>query len=134
MSDKVKYHLLDIVARIGAVIPPLVTSLYFFPEWIRKSSGATFSGMALVVFLVLMIPMWRKVFDAIKGIRVTDASMPVFWIVFCGVLFVLRSIVDRMLYIGLAGLLGSMISAGICVARNKYRHAIQEESGRNREI
>lgn len=121
MSDRVKYELWDILARFGAVLPPLGATLYFFPEWVQKSSGATFSGMLVVMALVLMIPFWRKIFSSLKNFTLTNASMPIFWLVFCGVFFALQHIVDRMIYIGIFGLIGSMISIVICIKRNQYR-------------
>lgn len=120
MSNKVKYELWDIFARLGAVLPPLGATLYFFPEWVKKSSGATFSGMLVAMALVFMIPFWRKIFFLLKNFTLTNASMPVFWLLFCGMFFVLQHIVERMIYIGIFGLLGSMISIAICVKRNKY--------------
>lgn len=133
MSDKVKYELWDILARLGAVLPPLGATIYFFPEWIQKSSGATFSGMIVVAALVFMIPFWRKIFDSLKNCTLTNESMPIFWIVFCGVFFALQHIVYRMVYIGIAGLIGSLLSFAICIKRNQYRLAVEKEKTEERK-
>lgn len=133
MSDKVKYEIWDILARLGAVLPPLGATLYFFPEWIQKSSGATFSGMLVVAGLVFMVPFWRKIFGSLKKFTLTNASMPIFWIVFCGVFFALQDIVYRMLYIGVAGFLGSLLSFAICIKRNQYRTRVAEVNVENRK-
>ena len=121
ISNKVKYELIDVLARIVAVIPPLVTTVYFFPEWVKKSAGATWSGTIIIVLLVLLIPMWKKLFAWAKDITLTNASMPVFWIVLTGFCYLMQYIADKVICIGIAGLIGSVISAGICIWRNKYR-------------
>ncbi|MBO7310579.1 MAG: hypothetical protein J6U86_04225 [Clostridia bacterium] len=118
MSNKLKYELLDIFARFCAVLPPLVATLYFFPEWIEKSPGATFSGTTLVIALICMIPFWKKLFDFAKNF--TSTAMPVFWLVVFAVFMILKEIVDKFIYISLLGLLGSLISMGVCFWRNKY--------------
>ena len=125
MSNRVKYELLDFFARLCAVLPPLIATLYFFPEWIEKSPGATFSGTTLVVILVCMIPFWRKILGLAKNF--TSTAMPVFWLVVFAIFMVLKEIVDKFVYISIFGLIGSLISMGICVLRNKYN--VQDKNG-----
>lgn len=125
MSNRVKYELLDFLARLCAVLPPLIATLYFFPEWIEKSPGATFSGTTLVVILVCMIPFWRKLLGLAKNF--TSTAMPVFWLVVFAIFMVLKEIVDKFVYISIFGLIGSLISMGICVLRNKYN--VQDKNG-----
>ena len=121
LSDKAKYEIWDILARIVAVIPPLGATVYFFPEWIKKSSGATWSGMIIVALLIMLIPMWTKFFSLAKDFTLTNASMPVFWLILCGIFYVMQSVADRMIYIGIFGLIGSLISAAVCIKRNQYK-------------
>ena len=118
MRNKVKYELIDIGARLVAVLPPLISTLCYFPEWINKSSKATFSGMLLISFFVCMIPMWKKITGLFKTL--TSTSMPVFWLIIFGVFFVVKDIIERVIYISLFGLIGSLISMGLCIWRNKY--------------
>ena len=131
MSNRVKYELLDFFARLCAVLPPLIATLYFFPEWIEKSPGATFSGTTLVVILVCMIPFWRKLLGLAKNF--TSTAMPVFWLVVFAVFMVLKDIVDKFIYISLFGLIGSLISMGICVFRNKYGIKTEKASDSDEE-
>lgn len=116
-----KYEVWDILARIVSVIPPLGATVYFFPEWVKKSSSATWSGMIIVALLIMMIPMWTKMFSLAKNFTLTNASMPVFWMILCGIFYLMQSVADRMIYIGIAGLVGSLLSALVCIKRNKYR-------------
>lgn len=131
ISNKIKYELWDVVARIVAVIPPLVATMYFFPEWVKKSAGATWSGTIIIVMLFLMIPMWKKIFAWGKEFALTSASMPVFWLIITGFCYLMQYIADKVFCIGIAGLVGSLMSAGICILRNKYREDKAEEKTDN---
>jgi O-antigen/teichoic acid export membrane protein len=119
MSNRAKYELLDFAARVCAVLPPLIATFYFFPEWVQKSPSATFSGTALVVCLICMIPFWKKIFEV--GKNFTSASMPIFWLVLFAVVMVLKEIVDKFVIISLLGFCGSLLSISICFFRNKYK-------------
>ena len=126
MSNRMKYELWDFAARLCAVIPPLASSLFFFPEWLRQSPKATFSGTFLIACLVCMIPFWKKLMTVGKSLSGT--SMPVFWLVVFGVFFMLKEIVDKVIYISLFGLIGSVISIGVCCIRNRYKeHDVNAE-------
>lgn len=118
MSDKLKYELLDFAARLCAVLPPLISTLCYFPVWIEQSPGATFSGMTLVIVFVCMIPFWRKIVGFAKNF--TSTAMPVFWLVIFAIFMVLKEIVDKFIFISLFGLAGSLLSMGVCIFRNKF--------------
>ena len=128
MSDRVKYHLIDILARLCAAIPPFAATLYFFPVWIKQSSHATLSGTVVAAFLVCMIPFWKKIFEAAKDFSLTNTSMLVFWLIIFAVFFALREIVNQMIYISLWGLVGAFISAGVCVFRNRFAESKNTDS------
>lgn len=121
MSDRVKYHLIDILARFCAAIPPFAATMHFFPVWIKQSPGATLSGTVVMAFIVCMIPFWRKIFDTAKSFSLTSASMPIFWLALFGLFFALREIVTQMIYISLWGLAGAFLSVFVCLWRNKYK-------------
>lgn len=118
MSNKLKYELLDFAARLCAVLPPLISTLCFFPTWVEQSPGATFSGTTLVIVLICMIPFWKKIVGLAKNF--TSTAMPVLWLVIFAVFMVLKEIVDKFVYISLFGLAGSLLSMGVCMIRNKY--------------
>ena len=121
LSNKIKYELWDVLARIVSVIPPLITTVHFFPEWVKKSAGATWSGMIIIVALIIMIPLWKKLFAWAKEFTLTNASMPIFWLIITGFCYLMQYIADKMICIGIAGLVGSLLSALICIRRNKYQ-------------
>ena len=127
MSDRFKYEAWDFFARLCAVLPPLGTTLYFFPEWIERSPRATFSGMLVVWVLVCMIPFWKKIVSLAK--EFTSTAMPVFWLISFVLMLVLKDIIDRFAYIALFGFIGSLISMVVCgVFRNKYAGSAQKGS------
>ena len=126
LSNKLKYESLDISARILSALPPFFTTLHYFPLWIEESPGATFSGVAVLSFIVCMVPMWRKVADLKKFIF--SASMPVFWIIIFALFYFLAEIARSMIMISLAGLAGSLLSIPLILWRNKYRTQSPSES------
>jgi hypothetical protein len=119
LTNKLKYEIIDIFGRLVAAFPPFLTTLHFFPLWVKESPGATVSGVAVLAFIVCMIPMWRKLLDFKKYIF--SASMPVFWIVVGAVFYFLHHIASSMVYISLAGLAGSLMCIPITMWRNKYK-------------
>lgn len=121
ISNKVIYEFWDVIARIVSIIPPLITTIYFFPEWVKKSASATWSGIIIVVALIIAIPLWKKVLSWLKNFTLTNASMPVFWLLVTGFCYLMQYVADKFICIGIAGLIGSLMSMGICVLRNKYR-------------
>lgn len=132
ISNKLKYELWDVLARIVSVIPPLIATIYCFPEWVKKSATATWSGVIIFVILFLMIPMWKKIWEWGKHFSLTNASMPVFWLILTGFCYLMQYIADRMILIGVAGLVGSLLSAGVCIIRNKYKDEPTAKEGENK--
>lgn len=118
MSDRLKYCLLDISARLCAVLPPLGATVYFFPSWVKSSAGATFSGTALVLIFLCMIPFWRKFVQLAEGL--TETAVPVLWLAVFAISMILKNIIDKFIVISLFGLVGSAVSMAVCSFRNRY--------------
>lgn len=127
MSNRVKYVLLDIAARLCAAVPPFLATMYFFPVWTKQSPHATLSGTVVAAFLICMVPFWKKIFDTAKNFSLTNASMPVFWLIIFGIFFALKEIVTQMIYISVWGIVGSLASAGLCALRNRYSEKKKED-------
>lgn len=119
MKNRTKYVLWDLGARLCAALPPLGATLYFFPMWVKESSGATFSGLTLLALLVCMIPFWKKLASGAKTLF--ETGMPVFWAILLGVLFLIRGILEQVLVISVIGLGASLVSVLLCGVRNRYR-------------
>ena len=119
LSNRVKYELLDITGRIIAALPPFFATLHYFPLWVEQSPGATLSGVAVLSFIVCMIPMWKKIANLKKYIF--SASMPVFWIIMFALFYFLQEIASNIVMISLAGLAGSLLCVPMTIWRNRYR-------------
>ena len=122
MNSKGKYKLCDIGARLVAVIPPAAVTLHHFPLFVKQSSDATFSGVALFALLICMIPFWRKIGEVKKFLFST--STPVLWAIALGSFYFLAEIASAVVHISLAGLGGSCGSA--VLARLGKRYAPRE--------
>lgn len=118
MRSKTKYKLYDLGARAAAVLPPAAVTLYHFPLFVKESSGATFSGMALFALFICMIPFWRKIGDVKKFLF--SASTPVLWMIVIGVFYMLAEIATAVISIGVAGLGGSCASAVLVQLGNHH--------------
>lgn len=118
MSKRQLYHLWDFISRIAGAIPPIAVACYYFPVWIRSGSRPVISGGLIVVALIASIPFFKKFKSAFEFI--TNASMPVLWAIGAVVSYVLMNISNQMFAICVGGLVGSAISALICIKRNKY--------------
>ena len=119
MNNKTKLILCDLAARVVAVAPPAAMTLYHVPLFVNRSAGATLSGLSLLALFVCMIPFWRKLKD-IKSF-LFNASTPVLWIIVVGVFFFLSKIADEVISIGVAGCVGSCLSAVIShISKKKF--------------
>lgn len=111
MNSKTKRHLYDFASRVAAVAPPAAMTLHYVPLFVNRSEGATLSGLCLFLLFVIMIPFWRKLKDIKKFLF--NASTPVLWIIVVGVFYFLAKIADEAIGIGVAGCVGSCLSAWI---------------------
>ena len=119
MRNRTKLQLSDLVARIAAVLPPAIVTLHHVPLFVKRSSEATLSGLALFALFICMIPFWRKLKE-IKNF-LFNASTPVLWVVAIIVFWFLARIADEVISVAVAGLVGSCISAVIShLAKKKY--------------
>lgn len=118
MSRRQLYHLWDFLSRIAGAVPPIAVAMYYYPIWIRSGSKPMVSGSLILVAFIASIPFLDKVKNLMHFI--TNASMPVLWLIGTGVSYVLMNVADQMFAICIGGLVGSAISALICLKRNRY--------------
>lgn len=112
------YHLWDFISRIVGAIPPIAVAMYYFPIWIQSGSRPTVSGMLIVVALVASIPFFKKFKSAFEFIM--NASMPVLWSVGAVISYILMNVSGQLFAICIGGLVGSALSALVCIKRNQY--------------
>lgn len=120
MTSKTKAILCDNGARLLAVAPPVAATLHQFPLFVQKSSGATFSGICMLMLLVCMIPFWKK----LKNLKeyLFSASTPVLWLVALGAFVVISEIATSIVYISIAGLGGSLASVSVSALGRKFQN------------
>lgn len=118
MSNRQLYHFWDFISRIVGAIPPIAVAMYCFPIWIQSGSKPVISGTLIIVVLIASIPFFNK-FKSILEF-VTNASMPMLWTIGAVLSYILMNISQQMLLICCGGLFGSVLSALICIQRNKY--------------
>ncbi len=118
MSRRQLYHLWDFLSRIAGAVPPIAVAMYYYPIWIRSGSKPMVSGSLILVAFIASIPFLDKVKNLMHFI--TNASMPILWLIGTGVSYVLMNVADQMFAICIGGLVGSAISALICLKRNRY--------------
>lgn len=118
MSRRQLYHLWDWISRIVGAIPPIAVALHYYPIWIKSGSSPTVSGTLIIVALIAAIPFFRKFKSAMNFIM--NASMPVLWTLGAVVSYFLMHVSDQLFAICIGGLVGSVLSALICIIRNKY--------------
>lgn len=127
MRNRTKLLLSDLAARVVAVLPPAIVTLHHVPLFVKRSSEATLSGLALFALFICMIPLWRKLKD-IKNF-LFNASTPVLWIIAIIVFWFLAKIADEVISIAVAGCFGSCISAVIShLAKKKYGERVGGEN------
>lgn len=118
MSRRQLYHLWDFLSRIASAVPPIAVAMYYYPVWVQRGSKPTISGSLVLVAFIASVPFLDKIRNLFRFI--TNASMPMLWLVGTGVAYVLMNVADQMFAICIGGLAGSAISALICLKRNQY--------------
>lgn len=106
MKKSAKSAIFKTVALCIDVGVPLVATLTQFPIWIERSSEATVSGLALVLIGLSVLPFLKQLKEYFKS-----PSAWVVWGVVFVILMLMRSIIDQMLVVALAGLVANMIGA-----------------------
>ncbi len=118
MTKRQLYHLWDFVSRIVGALPPIAVACYCFPIWVRTGSKPVVSGGLVVVTLIASIPFYKKFKSMFEFVM--NASMPVLWTIGAGIFYVLMNISGQMFAICIGGLVGSALSALVCMQRNRY--------------
>lgn len=106
MTRQTKGNLLKYAGLGLDVGAPLVATLTQFPVMIERSAEATVSGLFIMFALLSGIPLLKHFGKMIK-----TPSVPVIWLIGCGLLLCLRSIVDEMIVICAVGALSNTAGA-----------------------
>lgn len=105
MGASMKKLILTVCGLASAIAPPLVTTILQFPIWTEEPK-ATISGLAILLIFFSCLPFWNQIKAYFKG----SPSVTLLWIIVFVALMLLKNIINEMLYVCVAGLLGNMIS------------------------
>jgi len=88
------------------VLPPLITTLLYFPIWQKQGGACALSGFVLLLILLALIPL----FNLIKSYLASPAAYTLWLLVFI-VFFLLSNIAYEMTVISFVGFVGNVIGA-----------------------
>ena len=115
MKDKTKYGILTVCAVACCVVPPFIVTLMQFPIWINEPK-MVISGIAVMLIFFSCLPFFKQIKEYFKS-----PSSTVLWIIVFVLLCVMRRIIDQMVYVAAAGLIGNIIGEAFFVWRKKYK-------------
>ncbi len=122
MTNKVKSRIFKASGIALDVIPPFIATLTQFPIWVEKSSGATVSGLFLVIAFLCILPFWKKVCAYLKS-----PDIVVVWLIILVMLLGLRAIIDEMLIVCFVGVLSNCIGMGLYKIGGLFANKIENK-------
>ena len=114
MKDNGKRFMLTVLGMMLCIVPPFVTTLCQFPQWVATSSKCTVSGLFLVLVFICIVP----IFKAIKK-HFDSPAIPVVWFVVALFAYALKAIIDQVFLISVIGTLSSCIGVIVFKYRDK---------------
>jgi cobalamin biosynthesis protein CobD/CbiB len=93
------------------VVPPVWATIAFFPDWMEKGYKTTFSGVAMLLLAISVLPLLRYVWQKLKS-----PSAWVIWTILYASLFALNKIIDEALIISQVGALSNAIGCALFYA------------------
>ena len=97
-------RLLRLVGFLFSVLPPLLTTVEYFPIWVREGGGAALSGSVFFCLLLSAVPLFR----ALRH-RLRSPSAPLLFGFLWGFLTLFRRIIDGVIAVCFFGMLGNLI-------------------------
>ena len=107
-SSKKKRMLYNSLGIVISVLPPVIATVSYFPIWQLRESGAVFSGFALLLLTVCVLP----IFKLIKR-SLSSASIWMLWLIVFIALYLLKSVLDEMTVISFVGVVSGLAGAVI---------------------
>lgn len=88
------------------IIPPALATLFYFPVWISKGGEFVFSGMALILLIFALLPLWRAISRMLKS-----PAVYTIWLIAFIVFSSLSRIADEMTVISFVGFISNAVGA-----------------------
>lgn len=106
MKPNTAYLAFNIIGISLSVIPPLLATVSYFPVFLEKGSGATVSGVALLLILLSALP----IFKLLRRLLDSPSARTV-WIITFIAFFTLGKIADEMTVISFVGAISNLIGS-----------------------
>ena len=103
------------------IIPPALATLFYFPVWISKGGEFVFSGMALILLIFALLPLWRTISKMLKS-----PAVYTLWLIAFIAFSSLSRIADEMTVISFIGFISN--AAGAVLFRISNREARENDA------
>lgn len=117
MKKTTKGHLLYYTGLAVSILAPLITAATQFPVWTEKVGGTQVGGMFILVAIICMIPLYKHLNISLKS----PSSLSI-WLTLSLILWALSKVVDQLLIVCVAGLIGNAVGLLLCAIGNKLRY------------
>lgn len=120
MTDKekrktVRSIILKSLGLILCVVPVTVCIFLYFPVWQAKGGEVFLSGVALLLLLLALLPLYKTIKEALRS----PAAYTV-WLITFIIFLLLSKIADEMVIISFTGFVGNALGA-VCFKLSKER-------------
>lgn len=116
MTARHKYLLFGTLALFICFVPPIATTLYYFPLWYQKGYDATVSGISVILLLICAIPLMRHIKEIFA-----NPSAKVIWFVGMVLFWALESIINEMIIVCAVGFISNCIGSIMYKVRDRYK-------------
>ena len=116
-----KYIVFNILALITCIVPPIATTLYYFPLWFEKGTETAISGVSALLLLICLIPMIRHIKQFFR-----NPSAKLIWFIGLALFWMLESIAHEMIIICAVGFISNCAGSILYKIRDRYRRPRHE--------
>ena len=105
---KNKSIILSFVGMVVSIVPPLITTVHYFPIWVERSPSATISGTVTFLGILCFVPLYKKLLQSLK-----TPSAPVMWGMLAALMFIMKEIANEMFVIAVVGAVSNLVGCAI---------------------
>ncbi len=98
--------LLNALATVISVVPPVAATLTYFPVWISEGKETAFSGLCVLLLVISAVPLYRLAVQWLK-----TPSAPLIWLFVLIVFSAAAKIADQVTAIALIGFISNTVGA-----------------------
>ena len=106
--NAVRSRILFLIGALISACPPILATLLYFPLWQRAGSGASISGISLLLLLIAFTPIMR----ILKRIFASP-SAPLVWFCIFIAFYLLSRIANEVTVIAFVGFISNLIGSFI---------------------